>query len=217
MANSLAGCFPEIVSTQLILMDDFYHPSLEHPVKNKFIMGNLQNVLLISGPNTGGKSIILKAICINYLLMYAGLPVAASAASLFDYKEIFYLATDGQDLNKGLSSFAAEAQKIIRIMDSIERKSLLLVDEIFNSTSSEEASVIAFAVMNYWNKNQLGHAIFTSHHQTLKSWVHETNTMTSAHVGFDSDTGAPTYVLHLGIPGSSHAIEIFKKFLKTQS
>lgn len=213
-ANNFGGCTPEIVNQKLIIMEDFFHPSIENAVKNKFTMDEEESVLLISGPNTGGKSIILKAICINYLLMYAGLPIAASAAKLYPYQEIFYLATDGQDLDQGLSSFAAESQKIIKILGKIHRKSLMLVDEIFNSTSSEEASVIAYSVMNYWSKQQLGHAIFTSHHQTLKSWVHENEQMTSAHVGFDAASGAPTYVLHLGIPGSSHAIEIFEKFLQ---
>jgi DNA mismatch repair protein MutS2 len=212
-ANTITGCIPEITNSQSIFLENFYHPSIENAVKNRFVIDDSQNVLLISGPNTGGKSIILKAICINYLLMYAALPLAAKAAKLYEYQDLFYIATDGQDLDKGLSSFAAEAQKIIRILNQISRKSLLIVDEIFNSTSSEEASVIAYAVMNYWNKNKLGHAIFTSHHQTLKSWVHENDSMSSAHVGFDSQTGAPTYVLHLGIPGSSHAIEIFKKLL----
>jgi len=212
-ANNFSGCFPEIVTTPKIEYFDFYHPSIIDPIKNKFFLSEKQNVLLISGPNTGGKSIILKALCINYLLMNAGLPIAASNASLYPYQEIFYLASDGQDLNQGLSSFAAESLKIIKILESIQRKSLLLVDEIFSSTSSEEASVIAYSVMNYWLKRNLGHAIFTSHHQTLKSWAHANTQMLSAHVGFDEKSGAPTYVLHLGIPGSSHAIPIFKKFL----
>lgn len=213
-AMSFKGCIPEMTEDLKIHLEDFYHPSVVDPVRNKFLMTNKQGVLLISGPNTGGKSIILKALCINYLLMYAGFPLAASKAELYCYQDIFYLAADGQDLDKGLSSFAAESKKIIHILDSINKKALLMVDEIFNSTSSEEASVIAYAVMNYWQKNNFGQAIFTSHHQTLKSWVHENSSMSSAHVGFDSSTGAPTYVLHLGIPGSSHALEIFEKFLK---
>lgn len=212
-ANSFGGCIPDISTDEKMECYDFYHPSIKDPVKNKFVLHNNESVLLISGPNTGGKSIILKALCINYLLMYAGLPVAASSAKLYPYQEIFYLASDGQDLNQGLSSFAAESLKILKILESITRKSLLLVDEIFSSTSSEEASIIAYSVMNYWLKQRLGHAIFTSHHQTLKSWAHANQQMTSAHVGFDDKTGAPTYVLHLGVPGSSHAIQIFEKFL----
>jgi DNA mismatch repair protein MutS2 len=208
------GCIPDITSECKMYLSDFYHPSIKDAVKNKMSLTEKESVLLISGPNTGGKSIILKALCINYLLMYSGLPIAASSASLYPYSEIYYLASDGQDLNQGLSSFAAESLKIINILEHIEQKAFLLVDEIFSSTSSEEASIIAYSVMSYWQKQKLGHAIFTSHHQTLKSLAHENGQIVSAHVGFNDATGVPTYVLHLGVPGSSHAIQIFEKFLQ---
>jgi len=215
-ALKTSGSIPEISSDLFFDLENFYHPLTTDPIRNSLLFDVKKNVMLISGPNTGGKSVILKSIALNILLLHAGLPIYSDKSKIYPFKKIFFLGQDDQNLDLGLSSFAAEAKQIIEIID-IAEPSLLLVDEIFSSTSSEEASAIAYGVMSYWQERGIGAAIFTSHHQSLKTWVQENKKMVSAHVGFNLELAQPTYKLHVGSPGSSFAVAIFEKFLKFSS
>lgn len=211
-ANGFNGTFPEIISGDEIKLHSFYHPNIENPVKNDLDLQK-KKIMLISGPNTGGKSVIIKSLSINYLLAYSGYPIAAEYSSMGHFDSLYYLASDGQDIDKGLSSFSSEAKSILEVVEKTEKKALLLVDEIFSSTSSEEASILAYSVMKVWMTLKKGVAIFTSHHHTLKTLVHANSEMESAHVGFDLKKSIPTYILTQGVPGSSFAVAIFSSML----
>lgn len=205
---------PKIVDVPCIKLHGFYHPLVSNAVKNDFEMAENSRVLLISGPNTGGKSVILKSMAIIQLLLQSGMYLPAREAILYSFPRLFYLAQDQQNLNEGLSSFAAEVKSVVELMKLSPMDGLVIVDEIFHSTSSEEASILAYATINFLFENTNLFLILSSHHHRLKILINENKKFASAHVGIDEATKLPTYKLILGSPGSSHAAAIFSRMLQ---
>lgn len=208
--NESQSCIPEIHNELSISLEDFCHPLIGNPVKNDFNLLNTQKGLVISGPNTGGKTAVLKAIAISVLFSKYGLPIPARAASIGSYENVFYFGSDYQDLSKGLSSFSAEVQEYYSLFMMNTDKSLIIIDEIFNSTASDEASALASAFIEELTSVYECQILLSTHHQLLKTIFHEKDDFISAHVGFDIQENKPTYKLHLGTPGSSHALNIFE-------
>lgn len=189
-----------------------FHPLISDPIKNDVSINELTFSLVISGPNTGGKTAFIKTVFINQIFFNFGLFVPSREAKLYPVEKLFYFGADQQDLDSGLSSFSAEVKNYNKLLDSIEEESLIVIDEIFNSTSSEEASALAIALFEYIHNNSKSKVIVSTHHQTLKSLLHSKDGYLSAHVGFDHETLLPTYKIHIGVPGGSQALDIFKGF-----
>ncbi|MFZ8934178.1 MAG: MutS-related protein, partial [Bacteriovoracaceae bacterium] len=168
--------------------------------------------MLISGPNTGGKTVTLKSIAINYLFLHLGMFIPSKKAKLYPFKKIFYFSHDQQDLKSGLSSFASEAKNYLYLLEEIRNdEALILIDEIFNSTSSEEASALAIALIEEIFKISQSLVFISTHHQFLKAYTHQQKQLISCHVGFDSVKHTPTFKLVLGTPGGSMAFDIFQQ------
>jgi DNA mismatch repair protein MutS2 len=198
-----------------------FHPLIRNPVKNNLLLDKNHKGLIISGPNTGGKTVALKSLCLSVLFVHMGLFVPANNAHIYPVKDLFYFSHDHQNLSEGLSSFASESKYYLELLQVLGEKNLIVVDEIFNSTSSEEASALAIAFLEEVHSRSLSKIIISTHHQVLKTFMHARGDYVSAHVGFDFDLNRPTYKLILGEPGSSLAFKIFdnlsEKFgLKTQ-
>ena len=205
---------PKIALTPKISLDNFYHPLLKNPVKNSISLDSHNKGLVISGPNTGGKTVSLKSILLALLSLRHGLYVAASDSELYPYEGIFYFGNDQQNLSEGLSSFAAEVKNYNNLLEHLEDNNVIFIDEVFNSTSSEEASALALSYFNAIHKLSKSQILVSTHHQMLKSFIHQDETYLSCHVGFDSELHRPTYKLVFGIPGSSMALEIFQLLSK---
>lgn len=203
------SCIPLITDDLAISLEDFFHPLIINPIKNDFKLKSDDKGLVISGPNTGGKTAVLKAIGISVLFSKYGLPIPARSAAIGAYKNVFYFGSDYQDLTKGLSSFSAEVQEYYSLFKLETEESLIIIDEIFNSTASDEASALASAFIEELTSVFKCQILLSTHHQLLKTIFHQRNDFISAHVGFDIKTNRPTYKLHLGTPGSSHALNIF--------
>ena len=201
---------PIIVSEMTINVEGFFHPLISNPVRNDFKLTENKAGFIISGPNTGGKTATLKSMAIIQVFLKYGLDLPCRSARIFPYQNIYYFGNDQQMLEEGLSSFSAEVSNYIQLLDQINNSNLILIDEIFNSTSSEEASALAMAIFKYLKSISQCHIIVSSHHQTLKTIIHQDNDYISAHVGFDQDLNKPTYKIHIGAPGSSYALNIFK-------
>jgi DNA mismatch repair protein MutS2 len=201
---------PAISNKPEIHLKSFFHPLIEKPVKNSLEIENDSNGLVISGPNTGGKTVTLKSILISLLSLRHGLFVPAQDATLFPYDGLYYFGNDQQNLTEGLSSFAAEVQNYNRLLNNLESTNAIFIDEVFNSTSSEEASALALSYFDSIHKSTQAHIFVSTHHQMLKSYIHQNESYVSCHVGFDSDNHRPTYKLIFGVPGSSMALEIFQ-------
>lgn len=201
---------PNIVDGISLSIKDAFHPLIENCVKNSFIIQN-EKGLIISGPNTGGKTATLKTLTLIAMFTKFGLATPSSQTDCTYYEDIYYFGNDQQDLSEGLSSFAGEVKSYSEMLSSLSKNSLIVIDEIFNSTSSEEASALAIALFDQIHKKASAHILVSTHHQMLKSLVHSNDEYISAHVGFDSDKGTPTYKINFGSPGGSQALSIFKK------
>ncbi|HLW57311.1 MAG TPA: Smr/MutS family protein [Bacteriovoracaceae bacterium] len=189
---------------------DLFHPLIEKPVKNDVICEKNHHGIVISGPNTGGKTVFLKSIALSYLLLYHGHYVPALEAEMFPYEGLFYFGNDLQDLNVGLSSFSGEVKNYIKLIENISPSNLILIDEIFNSTSSDEASALSLAYFNELHKRATCHIVVSTHHQMFKTLIHQDRHYISCHVGFDTNRMKPTYKIQWGTPGASMAIDIFR-------
>lgn len=204
---------PAISKHPTIKLDGFFHPLIKNPVKNDLDIEVNYKGLLISGPNTGGKTAAIKAVALCGLFAKKGLFIPAQSGTFHLFENIFYFGNDQQSLPEGLSSFAAETQNYAKLLNQLGDSNLIIIDEIFNSTSSEEASALALALFNELTKDQHTKVIVSTHHQTLKTLAHGREDYISCHVGFDSERNAPTYKLIYGFPGKSMALEVFKEMM----
>lgn len=204
---------PVLTDSFEIKLKDFYHPLIKNPIKNDIDLFKDQKGIIISGPNTGGKTVGLKALATCHLFLHYGLFLPISYGEIFPVKHIYFFSNDQQSLAEGLSSFSSEVKNYINLIKelSIEEDNLIFIDEIFNSTSSEEGSALGISLMEEIHKKSSSKIIISTHHQLLKVHFHSQGNYLSAHVGFDDLKEAPTFKLHFGSPGSSMALSIFEK------
>ena len=209
-ANDYALECPKIRSTPGFTFSQLFHPLIKKPIKNNADCGPNEHGIVISGPNTGGKTVFLKSLSIAYLLFYHGFFVPASEAEMYPYDGLFYFGNDLQNLQTGLSSFSGEVKNYIELMENILPSNLILIDEIFNSTSSDEASALSMAYFDELHKKGICHIVVSTHHQMFKTLIHQDRNYISCHVGFDTKHMKPTYKIQWGTPGASMAIDIFR-------
>ena len=186
------------------------HPLIDarSVVPISFSFGKGYNFLLITGPNTGGKTVTLKLAGLLSLMAMSGLYIPAadeSTVSVFD--KVFCDIGDEQSIEQSLSTFSSHIKNIIDIVNNVDGKSLVLIDEIGAGTDPEEGSALALAVTEtLLSKNCFG--IITTHYSRLKEFAVENGRIENASMEFDAVTLKPVYKLNIGIPGSSNAIEI---------
>lgn len=200
---------PRIRPTPGFKFTQLFHPLIKNPVKNNADCHQGNHGIVISGPNTGGKTVFLKSVTLAYLLFYHGFFVPAQEAEMYPYEGLFYFGNDLQDLQVGLSSFSGEVKNYIELMENILPSNLILIDEIFNSTSSDEASALSLAYFDELHKRAICHIVVSTHHQMFKTLIHQDRNYISCHVGFDTVSMKPTYKIIWGTPGASMAIDIF--------
>jgi DNA mismatch repair protein MutS2 len=186
---------------------DARHPLLgDKAVPFSVELGNKFTVMIITGPNTGGKTVTLKTIGLLSLMAQAGLPVPADKTSqlpLFD--GVFADIGDEQSIEQTLSTFSWHVGNIVRIIGKATGKSLVLLDELGTSTDPTEGSALARAILRYFlSRGTL--AVATTHFSDLKAFAHTTPGMDNASLEFDPKTLTPTYHLTVGLPGGSNAI-----------
>jgi DNA mismatch repair protein MutS2 len=183
------------------------HPLLgDKAVPFSLEIGRDFSVLVITGPNTGGKTVTLKTLGLLSLMAQAGMPIPASGESripLFD--GIFADIGDEQSIEQTLSSFSWHMGNVVRIIKSATGRSLVLLDELGTSTDPAEGSALARAVLHYFlGRGTL--AVATTHYSDLKAFAHATAGLQNASLEFDPVTLAPTYRLTVGTPGGSNAM-----------
>ncbi len=201
---------PRIRTTPGFRLTKLFHPLIKNPIKNNADCSQGDSGIVISGPNTGGKTVFLKSLSLAYLLFYHGFFVPAAEAEMYPYEGLFYFGNDLQNLQSGLSSFSGEVKNYIELLEQISPSNLILIDEIFNSTSSDEASALSLAYFNELHKKAICHIVVSTHHQMFKTFIHQNQRYISCHVGFDTERMKPTYKIQWGTPGASMAIDIFR-------
>ncbi len=188
------------------------HPLID---KNSVIpvnvsLGKDYNFLLVTGPNTGGKTVTLKLCGLLSLMAMSGLFIPAdddSEVSIFN--NVFCDIGDEQSIEQSLSTFSSHMLNIINILNNVDEKSLVLLDEIGAGTDPEEGSALALSIIEkLLEKNCFG--IITTHYSRLKEFAMQNNRIENASMEFDAETLKPMYKLNIGIPGSSNAIDIAK-------
>jgi len=199
-----------------IRLSGLFHPLIDGAVSNDVSIGENCLGMVISGPNTGGKTVMLKAVSLAILFLQKGLYIPAREGILYPAQRLFFIGYDHQNLVAGLSSFSSEVHQYLEILENLEDHSVLAIDEIFNSTGSEEASALAFALFEEMKSKSKIKLFVSTHHQLLKTLIHEDNRFISAHMAFDVENNSPTYKLITGTPGPSFAFNIFEKVAMTR-
>jgi DNA mismatch repair protein MutS2 len=213
-AGRINAVEPEIIGPGNSLKDGSYiklvearHPLLgDKAVPFSLELGRDFSGLVITGPNTGGKTVTLKTIGLLSVMAQAGMPIPATAASrlpLFD--GVFADIGDEQSIEQTLSTFSWHMGNIVRIIRSATGRSLVLLDELGTSTDPAEGSALARAILRYFlARGTL--TVATTHYSDLKAFAHATGGLENASLEFDPATLAPTYRLTVGLPGGSNAM-----------
>jgi len=177
------------------------------PVPLTIAMPEEARQLIISGPNTGGKTVSLKTTGLLALMAQAGLPVPAEEAKLPLFRSIYADIGDAQSIERNLSSFSAHVVNLNRIAREADDRSLVLMDELGSATDPEEGAALAVAIATYFLRLRSWCCI-TTHLTSLKVYAANHAGVLNAAVGFDAETLSPTYELRLGVPGASAGLNI---------
>jgi DNA mismatch repair protein MutS2 len=187
------------------------HHGFENVQPLNLELGKNYSTLVISGPNTGGKTVALKAIGLTILLGQCGFHVPADAGTTIPVCDAMFVDIgDDQSVENDLSTFSSHLKNVKEILEQSTRQSLVLIDEIGSGTDPNEGGAFAMSVLaNLTRRGVL--TVVTTHHGVLKSFAHETPGAENAGMEFDTESLRPTYRLRVGIPGSSYAFEIADK------
>ena len=212
-ANEIKATEPIIDRQNHVALWKAWHPLLdrEKAVANDIILGEEYQAIVITGPNTGGKTILLKTVGVIQLMAQMGLYIPAGENSRVGiFTEIFADIGDEQSIEQNLSTFSSHMSNIVSILKQINNKSLVLIDEIGSGTDPQEGSSLAIAILDYIASKQ-SYVIASTHYPELKAYGYDRPKTINASMEFDGDTLQPTYQLLLGVPGRSNAFDISKR------
>jgi len=204
---------PNIVNKEIISLADARHPliSKEKVVPISFDLSD-EKIMLITGPNTGGKTVTLKVAGLLTIMALSGIPIPASEKTTIGLFDIVVADIgDEQSIEQNLSSFSAHVKSISQILNLCDKKALVLLDELGSGTDPMEGSAFAMSVIDYLN-NKKRTSIITTHYSEVKAYAFNNEGIKSASMEFDINTLSPTYKLIEGIPGESNALIIAKKY-----
>lgn len=210
---------PAINEIGRLQLKDARHPLLEAHLKTQRLpivpisveLDADHRVMVVSGPNAGGKTVVLKTAGLLGLMAQAGLHVPAKAADLPVFHQVLADIGDHQSIAANLSTFTAHIQNIRDISEQLEPPALILLDEVGTGTDPEEGSALGVAMVDYFRERG-AHVIVTTHYSGLKIYATNTPGVINASVEFDERTLKPTYQLIVGLAGSSSGIEIARRF-----
>ena len=217
-AQEFDAAIPEFSEASELRLEAARHPVLENKLRKEgravvpmtLALGGEERVLVISGPNTGGKTVALKTTGIAALSAQSGIPVAAQRAVLPFFDRVLVDIGDEQSIAADLSTFSAHMLNLKAMLEAARPESLVLVDEMGTGTAPEEGAALAVALLDEFRaKNCI--VLATTHHDRLKTYASTTPGVVNAAVEFDEVNLRPTYRLMVGVPGGSSGIAIARR------
>lgn len=211
-ANAIKAVRPTFNDTGFVDIVRGRHPLIpkEKVVPNSVSVGGKFSLLLITGPNTGGKTVCLKLIGLLELMGKTGLFVPAERAELSDFDNIYSDIGDEQSIEQNLSTFSSHMKNVVEIIDGLTSNTLVLLDELGAGTDPTEGAELALSISDYIRERG-AKSVITTHYNELKEYAVTTDGVENASMDFDPTTYSPTYKLIVGTPGTSNALLIAER------
>ena len=189
------------------------HPLIDKRkvVSNDYHLNNDKRIVVISGPNAGGKTVSIKVVGLLTLMNQAGLAVPAKEATLGYFNHIYIDIGDNQSLSDNLSTFSAHMKQIAEIMDVVKEKDLILLDELGTGTDPKEGEAIALACIKYLEKKH-PLCLISSHFSSVKEYAFLSPNLENSSLLFDEENLSPTYIYKYAVPGKSYGIEVASRY-----
>lgn len=217
LADSLQATEPVLDPKAKIGLKAGRHPLLlkalgkEQVVPLDLSLGDGFTTLVITGPNTGGKTVALKTVGLLVLMAQSGIPIPAREGSVFGvFEDIYADIGDEQSIEQSLSTFSSHIREVAKVLKGADERSLVLLDEIGVGTDPNEGAALAMAALDELTERG-ARVVATTHYGSLKVFAHSHPRMENASMEFDRETLAPGYRLQMGVPGGSYAMEIAER------
>ena len=211
--SEINGEIADSVETQTIELISARHPLIDPKkvVANSFILNEEQPIIIISGPNAGGKTVSLKNVGLLVLMHQSGLALPIRKGQLGYFKHIYIDVGDNQSLSDNLSTFSAHISQIGEIINSVGGKDLVLLDELGTGTDPKEGEALAVQVTKYLEEKH-ALAMISSHFAAMKEYAFLSQKISNASMVFDEENLSPTYHFKQGVPGKSYALEVASRY-----